>query len=296
MWHLLIISLILTLILLWIKNRQNFFERNKIPYFKSLPLLGIFTKVALKQQSVYENITELYNAPNLKDEPFYGFYLFHQPALLIKDLNLIKRILVKDFDKFPFRFSGSDFHDPLGSHFIFFTKDSETRKVLKPKVSPFFSGVKLKFSFEQMQNETLKFIEKLKSEKTKIEFDLLETFEPLMVNIIANVAMGIDAQNNQHLQHVIKSILKPSFYRNIEFGAFMGFRKMMKYFGLKLFGKVATKYFTKIIPEIIEERIQSGTNRNDFIDMLIKIKNETELKDEVINAQLMMFIGGGKKI
>lgn len=290
------VLLILIVLFLWIINRKNFFELHKIPFFKSCPILGIYTKVALKHQSVYENITELYNAPNLKDEPFYGFYLFHQPALLLKDLNLIKKILTEDFDKFPIRFAGSDRHDPLGAHFIFFTKNVEKRKLIRPKLSQFFSSAKLKFSFDQIQSESLKFLSDLKFRNSRVEIDLKSKFEPLLINIIGNIALGIDASKSDDLHHAIKSILEPSFVRNLEFGAFVGFPKIMKYFGLQLFGDFATKYFTKIIPEIIQLRISNKKTRNDFIDMLIKIKKELNIEDEFMDAQVMMFIGGGKKI
>ncbi len=290
MWQLFI--LVLFLVIYSIKNRQNYFERHKIPYFKSLPLFGVFSKVIFKQKSVYESISELYNAPELKDEPFFGFYLFHQPALLVKDLKLIKRILTTDFNKFPTRFSGSDVHDPLGSNFIFFTKDLERRKIVRPQISPFFTGSKLKFIFDHIQSEMSKFLQNEKS--SRLELDLLATLEPVMLAIIASVALGEDAQKNEDLHRAMKSIFKPSFYRNLEFGSFMGMRKVMKFFGFKLFGEFGTKYFMKLIPEVFEGRKTSGLTRNDFIDMLMKIKEEKKVEEEFLDAQIMMFIGGGK--
>jgi hypothetical protein len=50
----------------------------------------------------------------------------------------------------------------------------------------------------------------------------------------------------------------------------------------------------QIIPEIKSLRMQSGQKRNDFIDLLIKIKKEVEIEDEFLDAQVMMFIGGGE--
>lgn len=292
MWLIFVLGFIF--IFLYIQRQKNYFKYREIPYFKSSFPFGIFTKVAFKYKSVYENIFELYNEPSLKDEPFYGFHLFHQPALLIKDLNLIKLILVKDFEKFPVRYAGSDHHDPLGDNFIFFTKDVKKRRLIRAKISPFFTGSRLKFSFHHIQDETSKFLRKKYFKKSQVELDLLATFKPLLVNIIGNLALGIDASKSDGLHRAIRSIFESSFKRDLEFGAFFGFPKIMKYFDLKLFGKYATNYFSDIIPEIIQLRKINDGSRKDFIDYLIKIKNETQIEDEFLDVQVMMFIGGGE--
>ena len=45
-------------------------------------------------------------AKQVQKLPFYGGYFLHRPILLVKDVNLVRHILVKDFDHFVDRSSG----------------------------------------------------------------------------------------------------------------------------------------------------------------------------------------------
>lgn len=294
-WCLFVIA---TCAYLWIKERQNYFVKHKIPHLKSFPLLGVLKKVAFGSQGVYENIVEIYNTPHLQNEKFFGFFLFHQPALLIRDVDLIKKILVTDFKSFSTRFAGSDVHDRLGGYHVGFTNNTEMWKTVRAKFSPFFSGAKLKSNFEFVKNSTEKFLSKKFAEKQNVEVDLKNTFELLFIDIIANLAMGINAESlsneNGDLQRAFRSIFKSSLYRKCEFAAFIGMPKIMKFFGFTLFGKFTTNFMAQLMPEIIQERLRLGSSRSDFIDMIIKVRKEIDVKEEVLHAQVTMFMGGGE--
>lgn len=53
----------------------------------------IFTKI-----SIGDFMTEVYNA--YKDEPMIGIFIWTTPVLIVKDLDLIRDILIKDFSIF----------------------------------------------------------------------------------------------------------------------------------------------------------------------------------------------------
>lgn len=299
MWVLVLMVVVVTYFC--IKSRLNYFKRHKVPYLKSFPILGVLSKVALGRQGIFENIIETYNSEELKDEPFFGFYLFTQPALLIKDLDLIKKILVTDFSSFSTRYSGSDDHDPLGGYHIAFIKDPKLWKTVRGKFSPFFSGAKLKNTFNSINQSTLKFMEFLDSKMTKeghAEVDLKKNFEILFTHMVANFTMGIDVKNfddeSDQLLKAFRSIFQPSFYRKLEFAALLAFPKVMKLFGFTLFGNFTTNFMEHLMPSIIKGRIMSSKNRNDFIDMIIKVSKELDLDEKIIHSQISMFMGGGK--
>lgn len=59
---------------------------------------GTFKDIMLSKISMSDYLTKVYNT--YKDEPFIGIFVMKEPVLIIKDLDLIKDILVKDFIKF----------------------------------------------------------------------------------------------------------------------------------------------------------------------------------------------------
>lgn len=82
---------------------NSYWKRHGVPFVKAKPLVGSFWEVCLFRRNVAENFNDLYiEAP---DEPILGIHLFHTPALIIRDLDLIKEMLVKDFSSFQNRFA-----------------------------------------------------------------------------------------------------------------------------------------------------------------------------------------------
>lgn len=84
----------------WLKHRSRFWKRHNVPHIPALPLLGNFKNLVKQTKSPPAQFQEFYNDPTIKDAPFCGFHIFHKPAILIRDPELIKLILVKDFNSF----------------------------------------------------------------------------------------------------------------------------------------------------------------------------------------------------
>lgn len=77
---------------------------------------------------------------------FVGLYIFARPAILIHDLELIKHVLIKDFEHFTDR--GMYYNkeeDPLSAHL--FAIDGPEWRILRPKLTSTFTSGKMKFMF-----------------------------------------------------------------------------------------------------------------------------------------------------
>jgi len=86
-----IVAVILTLYY-YLTSTFDFWKSRGIPGPRPIPGLGNFKDVMLNNISVGDYLTKVYNA--YKDEPLIG------TILIVKDLDLIKDILIKDFAKF----------------------------------------------------------------------------------------------------------------------------------------------------------------------------------------------------
>jgi cytochrome P450 len=81
------------------------------------------------------------------DKPYVGIFSFDKPILLIRDLELVKDILVKDFQYFIDRVTSlNEKLDPLFSRILFVIKGQNWRH-WRTNLTPVFTTGKLKMMF-----------------------------------------------------------------------------------------------------------------------------------------------------
>lgn len=135
--------LLIFLVLLYKHVTRNFdyWSKRNVPFIKPVPFLGNFYEVCTLKKVMGEFIANLYHQAN---GPFFGIFLFDRPCLIVKSPELIKSILVKDFDYFKDRTILINAKaDPLAAHFLFSIKNPEW-KFIRTKLTPVFTSGKLK--------------------------------------------------------------------------------------------------------------------------------------------------------
>lgn len=105
------------------------------------PFVGNFGSCLLFRFAVFEYLGMLYK--QAKDLPYIGFYIFDKPALVLRDPEIFKTILVKDFNCFWDRYASSSESDVIGYNNLFLIKNPEWRK-LRAKVTSMFTAAKMK--------------------------------------------------------------------------------------------------------------------------------------------------------
>lgn len=89
-------------IIYWLlKRNYSYWDRRG---FKTHPdlvyILGHFYKLFVKRMHISEFLADIYKST---DEPFIGIYGLLQPVLIVRDPELIRAIMIKDFSHFPDR-------------------------------------------------------------------------------------------------------------------------------------------------------------------------------------------------
>lgn len=92
-----------TLLYIYARHVNNYWKRHNIPYIQGTPFLGNIADLVFMKKSSSEWIVDLYNHKDAVNHPFVGIHVFQQPALLIRDPELAKVFLIKDFECFPNR-------------------------------------------------------------------------------------------------------------------------------------------------------------------------------------------------
>lgn len=79
-----------------IKPHHVWKERN-VEHKKPLPILGNMAPNIFRKRTFVEVFQDLYNEFDAK---YYGVYQFLSPCIMLKDIELIKQVTIKDFEYF----------------------------------------------------------------------------------------------------------------------------------------------------------------------------------------------------
>lgn len=146
---LLLVFSILAITYVNIKNRHKYWLKKKVPFIKPKHLFfGNTTELLRKGVPLVKYHETIYN--ELAPHKYGGYFHFIKPVFVIRDPDLIKTILIKDFPYFTDR--GSMFTDekePLTLNL--FNLGGARWKNLRIKVSPAFSSGKIKIMFHLMK-------------------------------------------------------------------------------------------------------------------------------------------------
>ncbi|XP_055385922.1 cytochrome P450 6g1-like isoform X2 [Condylostylus longicornis] len=127
------------------RNYLSYWNNRKVPSVRTFQ--KFFDVLFLYKKCPAIAFNEIYEDRNTRNEPVVGIHIFHRPALVIKDPELIKKVLIKDFNYFQDRFTTADIHrDLLGSNNLFLQKNPRWKK-MRTNLTPVFTSGKIKQMF-----------------------------------------------------------------------------------------------------------------------------------------------------
>lgn len=109
------------------KNLYSFFDRNDVPVIEPVPFFGNAKDWILKRKPLAMIYYQVYKG--LEPHRFGGMYIGMSKNVLIRDPELIKNILVKDFSYFQDRQGESNRSDLLGKSLLLMRGEFDQRKI-----------------------------------------------------------------------------------------------------------------------------------------------------------------------
>ncbi|XP_017777284.1 PREDICTED: cytochrome P450 9e2-like [Nicrophorus vespilloides] len=235
----------------------------------------------LNKISFLDNFVEFYNEyPN---ESFNGIFNFNQRSLLVRDVELIKKICVKDFDYFM-----DHRHQPKSDLDALFFKNliqltGDEWKQMRATLSPAFTGSKMKGMFVLISECAQKFTENF-GETGIVETDVKDLFTRFTNDVIATCAFGVQCDSIKDRENDFYMMGKNVTYFEgltlFKFLLFSSFPKMFKIFGWRIFERSSTSFFFDIIRETMEYRISNGVVRPDMLDLLMEVRKGKLKQDQ----------------
>ncbi|KAI8786628.1 cytochrome P450 3A7 [Biomphalaria glabrata] len=295
---LLVILLLLFAFVHYMTSSHGTFQKLGIDIPPKSPVLGHFGH-ALKY-GVFDVQTVFYQ--KFKDKKVYGWYDTRTPVLVVKDLDMIKDILVKHFNSFVDRRVFMEHDVPFRDNLL--TLRGDRWKHVRSSVSPTFSSGRIKKMSPHIERNAKILLENLKEkQESGQEVELKEICEFFALDTIASIAFGIDINTlkkpeNKFAQE-IKKITNPNplLLAIVFLFPFLG--PWFTRIGLPFFPKKSMNYLASAVDSVMAERKRDGTEGtvNDFLDLVTSEAQEQGVKERLslseIHAQSIIFIFGG---
>ncbi|KAJ8681697.1 hypothetical protein QAD02_017489 [Eretmocerus hayati] len=214
-----------------------------------------------------------------KGYPVMGIYVMHKPFLLLRSPDVIKQILVKDFNLFSDRYFASKREDDIIGSKNLFAVDNPEWKYLRVKLSPAFSSGKNKRLFDFMLDSSRNMsnrLEEIVAEK-EATVNVREVSSRYTTDIISSLSFGIRTNSFQKPDpEFFKQSRGPfdqGIYQTMVIFFNFFFPRMNDLLGGTMLGS-DDKFFRNVFWESMEAREKSGAKRGDIIDLLVDLKNE----------------------
>ncbi|XP_017490055.1 PREDICTED: probable cytochrome P450 6v1 [Rhagoletis zephyria] len=287
---LLVFVTLLTGVFVWSRRTYVYWQRRRVKFVQPVHLLGNLKEVLWQQTSFPLLLRDYYFDPLFKHEPVVGIYLFHQPALLIRDLNLVRLILVEDFVSFSMRFSKCDKRvDKLAANSLFFVRNPEWREI-RTRLSPAFTSGKIKQMFALMEEigydleAYLKRLTANGNQRRNAVVNIKEICDMYNTDMIASIAFGLRSYSLRNKQTELGSHCREmftlTFRRVIDLCVIFFLPKFVSLLRRNLLAPAHAEFLRRTVLQVIEERERNGEMRNDLIEMLFTLKMEAALNQD----------------
>ncbi|KAG5674906.1 hypothetical protein PVAND_004851 [Polypedilum vanderplanki] len=274
---------IATAIYIYFNRKFNHFKERGIPHFKPSFPLGNMQGIGTKYHSI-DIIKNVYDEFKGKDV-IAGLYNLNQAFYVVTDAELVKNILVRDFNNFVNRgMYVNEEGEPLTGH-LFAVRD-EKWKFLRNKLSPAFTSGKMKAMYYTISDKGKDYVSLFDAalEKSKT-LDIKNFTSRYTIDVVSSVAFGMESNTlkgqNDELLVIFKELFGEEASRNFfKFFFMSAFPEISKKLHLKLFSQKISQYFINVIGKNIENREITNDNRPDFLNMLIQLKNKGSIDGE----------------
>lgn len=274
-----------TLIFVYFKWCYTHWQRSGFPHVEAqVPFGALDPVIRTWKKSFGMAIYDIYK--NSTDKVL-GIYLCNRPALLIRDAQLSRDVLTKDFNSFHDRGVYVDEENDPMSGGLFFLKGQKW-KSLRTKLTPSFTSGKLKGMFgtiEDVSNKMVQHIHSLLPEDgTTATLEVKQLVVTYAIDIIASSIFGLEVNSFENPENdffALSKTVNENSYRGVLRGTcqflFPSLEKLFQRLG---WTEPAPEYMKKIVRSTIEYREKNNVIRKDMLQLLLQLRNTGKINDD----------------
>nr|UEN71138.1 cytochrome P450 4AV17 [Meteorus pulchricornis] len=303
------ISTILTLIvaglfIIWYYSKQeDYFKKRGIPIETPIPLFGNMMKPILRITPFMERICQFYYINT--EAKYVGYYDFSSPVIMLRDPEIVKSIVIKNFDHFvDHRGFVDPVADPLFGKNLFSLRGDNWREI-RNLLSPAFTSSKMKSMFKLMSKCSESFtdymMEQFEKQKS-LTINSKDAFTRYTNDVIATCAFGVsvDSMRNPDNTFYVLGRKTTNFegILSLKFQLIRNFPTLSNLLRVKLIDERAERFFNGLVRDTIAYRDEKGITRPDMIQLMMETRNDRngqkpELTIQDMTSQAFIFFFGG---
>ncbi|XP_052891059.1 probable cytochrome P450 6a13 [Anopheles moucheti] len=267
----------------FVRNRYHYWSNRGFPTIPNQKLLFGHVKGINTERHASYVTTDIYRELKKRGEAFGGFNMFIIPGVMLIDPEAIKTVLVKDFHIFHDRgiFSDPDV-DPLSG--TLFAMQGKPWKILRQKLTPTFTSGKMKQMFDTIRDVAERLGCYVDEHLHEEELEMKDILARYTTDVIGTCAFGIECNTlknpdseflkygNKVFEQKVSTLIKIIFMLLV--------RKYWPKFMLKITDADVESFFLNLVRETVEYRETHNVKRNDFLNLLLQIKNTGKLWEQ----------------
>ena len=279
----LLFVILIVLLYLWLSWKWSYWPKKGVYQMKTTFPIGTFPGIFSKKIHLNYQISE--EVKELENLPFYGHYILQTPILMVKDVDLVKNILVKDFDYFIDRmdyswlksFIESDKRsDKIWSKTLLNLCGDEWKN-MRATFSPIFTSGKMKAMLIFMQETSNQLLNAINiNAKNTESFELKDLFGKYSMDIIASCAFGVDAESFKNKKSKFveygSQMFEVTFSDGLKFilGLIPGGNHILRALDIAISKNTEIEFFYQVITSSLNQRRDHiNIRRNDLIDLML---------------------------
>ncbi|KXJ78558.1 hypothetical protein RP20_CCG004242 [Aedes albopictus] len=284
-------------IYLYLTWNNNYWKKLNVPGPSPLPGLGSFPSFVLQRRPVADEMDEIYRDYKQKYK-FVGVFSNRSPRIMITSSELAKDVLSKNFKNFHDNEFGEMTNkeiDPLFGRNPFMLNGEEW-KTKRAEVTPAFTTSRMKALFPLVEDVCSRMTKYVKENRGTVQ-DAKELSAKFTTDVVSSCIFACDAQSftseKPEIREQGRKLMEQSFSSFLVMIFIMNFPTLAKIFQIGIVPKSLEKFFTDLMKEAIRHREASVTNRADYLDYLISLRNKKEISELDMAAHGVTFFIDG---
>ncbi|XP_065086803.1 probable cytochrome P450 308a1 [Ochlerotatus camptorhynchus] len=232
-----------------------------------------------------------------------GIYeLFNKPAIVVRDLELVKDILVGSFQHFNKNsFEVDETIDPLVAVNPF-TQSGDTWKETRGQLVPVFTQSKIRACFPILKNVAENFLDYVTTTRESTpDLEAKDICSRYTIDAVASCAFGIDAESftnpNSEFQRVGYELFHPnSISATVRTLLALFAPKVASLLRIPFVPRHVDRWFRKLVNEIIRQRKEGEVKRQDLFQAMydsLAQNGTSEVKVDEIVGHSVTFLSEG---
>jgi len=273
---------VLAAVYVYFKKSFTYWKKRNVPYVEPIFPFGNFADAFFLRKTLGQVHQNSYW--KLDGERYGGIYSFTEPRFLVRDPDIIKNIMVKDFPSFHDHglFTDEEIEPLSGNLFLI---GGSKWKNLRVKLSPTFTSGKMKMMFQTFADcghELGSILEKSARKEEIIEIkDIMARYS---TDIISSCAFGIQCNclknPDAEFRQWGRTFFAPSLRNAITSFLNETIPNLMRVLKVTPIHYKIARYFQSMVEDTVNYRERNNVTRNDFLQLLIQIKNKGKVDDE----------------